>query len=119
MEEIKVSTEEEAKTTSEEASKLSQEFAEFTISPGYKNKHGQYVPVASNILQDLDKIKKPDLKIADSEYFLLSNDKIKIEIVKNDITKENVDAITNAANGSLMHGGGVAGAISACGGPII
>lgn len=50
---------------------------------------------------------------------MVINDKIKIEIVKNDITKENVDAITNAANGSLLHGGGVAGAISNCGGPDI
>lgn len=39
--------------------------------------------------------------------------------MKNDITKEEVDAITNAANGNLAHGGGVAGAISNCGGPII
>ena len=39
-----------------------------------------------------------------------------IEVVKNDITKEEVDAITNAANGNLAHGGGVAGAIANCGG---
>lgn len=39
-----------------------------------------------------------------------------VEIVKADITKETVDAITNAANGDLAHGGGVAGAISRVGG---
>ena len=87
------------------------------IIPGYKNKDGQYIPTPSNILEDLKKIEKPDLKVTD--YSLVVNDKIKIEIVKNDITKENVDAITNAANGSLLHGGGVAGAISNCGGPDI
>ena len=42
-----------------------------------------------------------------------------VEVVKNDITKERTDAITNAANGRLMHGGGVAGAISRAGGRAI
>ena len=35
-----------------------------------------------------------------------------VEVVKNDITAETTDAITNAANGRLMHGGGVAAAIA-------
>ena len=39
-----------------------------------------------------------------------------IEIVQNDITKENSDAIVNAANSQLKHGGGLAGAISKAGG---
>ena len=42
-----------------------------------------------------------------------------LEIIKGDITDENVDAIVNAANSNLKHGGGVAGAISQKGGPII
>src|SRR5439155_16726923 len=36
-----------------------------------------------------------------------------------DVTKLDVDAIANAANTHLMHGGGVAGAISRAGGPAI
>jgi len=42
-----------------------------------------------------------------------------IQIVQGDITIENVDAIVNAANEHLQHGGGVAWAISKKGGPKI
>jgi O-acetyl-ADP-ribose deacetylase (regulator of RNase III) len=42
-----------------------------------------------------------------------------IEVLDTDITKLEVDAIANAANTRLLHGGGVAGAISRAGGPTI
>ena len=42
-----------------------------------------------------------------------------IEVLDTDITKLEVDAIANAANTQLKHGGGVAGAISRAGGPAI
>ncbi len=42
-----------------------------------------------------------------------------LEILDTDITKLEVDAIANAANTQLRHGGGVAGAISRAGGPSI
>ncbi len=42
-----------------------------------------------------------------------------VEIVKGDITEEEVDAIVNAANEYLKHGAGVAGAIVRKGGKVI
>lgn len=42
-----------------------------------------------------------------------------LRLVHGDLTEERVDAIVNAANAELVHGGGVAGAISRRGGPAI
>jgi len=50
-------------------------------------------------------------------YTLRRADGRAMRIVEGDITEEAVDAIVNAANEMLVHGGGVAGAIAAKGGP--
>jgi O-acetyl-ADP-ribose deacetylase (regulator of RNase III) len=44
---------------------------------------------------------------------------VELEVLQADVTKLEVDAIANAANTRLMHGGGVAGAISRAGGPAL
>jgi O-acetyl-ADP-ribose deacetylase (regulator of RNase III) len=42
-----------------------------------------------------------------------------LEVIAGDVTTLEVDAIANAANTQLRHGGGVAGAISRAGGPAV
>jgi O-acetyl-ADP-ribose deacetylase len=42
-----------------------------------------------------------------------------IRVIEGDLTESKADAIVNAANSYLQHGGGVAGAISRKGGPVI
>ena len=42
-----------------------------------------------------------------------------LEVIAADVTELEVDAIANAANTQLRHGGGVAGAISRAGGPAV
>ena len=44
---------------------------------------------------------------------------ILLQLVQGDLTLEQVDAIVNAANANLLHGGGLAGAILRRGGPSI
>ena len=44
---------------------------------------------------------------------------MKLDVLQADVTKLEVDAIANAANTQLLHGGGVAAAIARAGGPAV
>jgi O-acetyl-ADP-ribose deacetylase (regulator of RNase III) len=57
--------------------------------------------------------------LGDSSTVASGADVARIEVQQADITKLEVDAIANAANTDLQHGGGVAGAISRAGGPSV
>ena len=73
---------------------------------------GDGVPICEKLLQRIKGLQESQkqIKVLD-QYKILVNERIEIEIVKKDLTQETTDAVTNAANSQLRHGGGLAAAI--------
>ena len=67
---------------------------------------------------DLNKHKEK-ININREDFKLLIDKRLLIEIIQGDITQERSDAVVNAANSHLRHGGGLAGAIVRSGGQVI
>lgn len=99
-----------------------------TLSKSVSNFEGSKNLGSSNIQvkkgsSNLESLKKDLPKSSKPESTLIKEATIRdnkvIQIRKGDLTTEQVDAIVNAANGGLQHGGGVAYAIQRAGGHII
>ncbi len=57
--------------------------------------------------------------MSEVQYSRTLSSGLRLELALGDLTQETLDAIVNAANSHLAHGGGVAGAIARRGGPSI
>lgn len=114
MESKKEHQEEDQKVEEEE--KKTDSAADLTTKfESLKFNEGSGVPIDPDFLKRVEEVTKPKLELL-GDYKIRVNERILIEIVQNDITKETSEAVTNAANSHLMHAGGLALAIARKGG---
>ena len=84
-----------------------------------ENPKSTLIPVNKDFYDIIHKTKVTDIVMQKEGTWAVEVNGVMLQIAKGDITREQTDAITNAANSELWLGGGVAGAIRNAGGSTI
>ncbi|XP_029424107.1 protein mono-ADP-ribosyltransferase PARP9 isoform X2 [Nannospalax galili] len=90
----------------------------------FKSNESRLCEVLQNKFGCISTLHCPDLEgnssdLAQQVFRIRLTPEIELSVWKDDLTRHAVDAVVNAANEDLLHGGGLAGALAKAGGPEI